>query len=76
MRREVRDNTLSGAMRGEGPAMPLYEYVCRKCSNFFVLLQQPWDADAFCPKCGSSNIIKKLSAFNCGPSSCDTNSGG
>lgn len=46
--------------------MPIYEYVCRKCGEGFVLLQRlgTTEKDTVCPKCGSQEVKKKLSAFS------------
>ena len=48
--------------------MPLYEYICKTCSESFCLLQKVGSSvkDCSCPKCGSKDIVKKVSAFSCG----------
>lgn len=50
--------------------MPVYEYVCKKCSENFALLQ--WtseeEAETACPRCGSKDIKKLISSFSCSPS--------
>jgi putative FmdB family regulatory protein len=47
--------------------MPIYEYVCQDCSEEFSLFKSvnSDDRDLECPKCGSTNIKKKISAFSC-----------
>ncbi len=46
--------------------MPIYEYTCLKCGEEFVLLQKmgATEKDTACPKCGSQEAKKKLSAFS------------
>jgi len=45
--------------------MPIYEYVCKKCSHQFELLRL--SSNGFkgvkCPECGSGKAEKKLSTF-------------
>ena len=41
--------------------MPIYEYVCRGCSNLFEELGSDADSPA-CPHCGSLNVRRLLSA--------------
>lgn len=45
--------------------MPIYEYVCRDCNRDFDLLVLKRDeADSqVCPHCGSSQLMRKISAF-------------
>jgi putative FmdB family regulatory protein len=46
--------------------MPIYEYVCNKCSEKFSLLRGiNAKDDAQCPKCGSADVKKVLSSFCC-----------
>jgi putative FmdB family regulatory protein len=47
--------------------MPIYEYKCQKCNEQFSLLQSlyPEDTSTECPKCGSKEVKKALSAFSC-----------
>lgn len=47
--------------------MPIYEYVCLSCEEEFSVYQSisASEKDLRCPKCGSSDIKKKLSAFSC-----------
>ena len=42
--------------------MPIYEYVCMKCSEEFELLVFS-NKQAECPKCGAKDVTKKLSLF-------------
>ncbi|MCS7215357.1 MAG: zinc ribbon domain-containing protein [Thermodesulfovibrio sp.] len=64
--------------------MPLYEYECKKCGEFFELLVFG-NRTISCPKCGSEQLIKKFSTFStkgvskgnskcssCGASSCSS----
>jgi len=64
--------------------MPIYEYECKKCGESFELLVFG-NKTVSCPKCGSSEIIKKFSTFamkgvqkgnskctSCGASSCSS----
>lgn len=46
--------------------MPIYEYICLKCSNDFSVLQNmsSSEKDTTCSKCGSNNVKKKLSVFS------------
>lgn len=48
--------------------MPIYEYICLKCSKTFSLLQKigATEKDTTCPDCGSNEVKKKVSAF-CSP---------
>lgn len=47
--------------------MPIYEYICRACKAEFMMLQRMGasEKDTVCPKCGSSDVKKKLSSFSC-----------
>ncbi len=46
--------------------MPIYEYVCGKCGEKFSLLRGMNSRDdAQCPKCGSVDVKKVMSAFCC-----------
>jgi len=47
--------------------MPLYEYVCRKCSHPFEELVFG-DAKPHCPACDDENVEKVLSAHTVGRS--------
>jgi len=46
--------------------MPIYEYICKKCNENFSLLQRVGitEKDTACPRCGSSDVKKKISIFN------------
>jgi putative FmdB family regulatory protein len=50
------------------PAMPMYEYRCRKCGKSFELLRRMADADCEveCPECLSDEVDRLLSAFSSG----------
>ncbi|PPD57768.1 FmdB family zinc ribbon protein [Dehalogenimonas etheniformans] len=65
--------------------MPIYEYKCKKCTKRFELLRRFSDtAEVTCPKCGSTEVERKISSFSCGSSgsgsysgsSCGSGSGG
>lgn len=45
--------------------MPIYEYVCKKCSHQFELLRLSSNdfKNVKCPECGSGKAEKKLSTF-------------
>jgi putative FmdB family regulatory protein len=46
--------------------MPIYEYLCNRCSNRFELLVAPGAArgnKATCPKCGSKTAKRLFSTF-------------
>jgi len=47
--------------------MPIYEYECTKCHDLFSVFQRinANEKDTKCPKCGSKNVKKKISAFSC-----------
>ncbi len=47
--------------------MPIYEYLCLKCSNKFSMLQSlvPPAQNTECPKCASKDVKKLLSSFSC-----------
>lgn len=46
--------------------MPIYEYNCNICNEFFALLHRyPDTNNVACPRCGSNNIKKLISRFNC-----------
>jgi putative FmdB family regulatory protein len=56
--------------------MPIYEYTCKKCANKFELLRRFSDtAEVTCPKCGSIEVERKVSAFTCGSSGAGSRSG-
>ena len=59
--------------------MPIYEYICKKCTETFALLQWQSNAEetAKCPKCGSEDLKKLPSSFSCPlPGDEDSSSGG
>ena len=44
--------------------MPIYEFECEKCEEIFETLRPVSDSgSASCPACGSSRVIKLISAF-------------
>ncbi|MFO0752288.1 MAG: zinc ribbon domain-containing protein [Thermodesulfovibrionales bacterium] len=47
--------------------MPIYEYSCKKCNEVFSVFQSmnAGEKDTKCPKCGSSDVVKKISSFSC-----------
>jgi putative FmdB family regulatory protein len=47
--------------------MPIYEYVCTECKEEFSVYRSvnANEKDVRCPKCGSSDVKKKISAFSC-----------
>jgi putative FmdB family regulatory protein len=47
--------------------MPIYEYSCKKCNDLFSLFLSinAGGKDIKCPKCGSSDVQKKISSFSC-----------
>jgi len=47
--------------------MPIYEYSCKTCNRKFELLRRFSDtAEVTCPKCGSVEVVRKISTFSCG----------
>jgi putative FmdB family regulatory protein len=50
--------------------MPIFEYICSKCSKAFTILQlNKKEEKKKCPHCGSKNVSKKISSFSCASSS-------
>lgn len=50
--------------------MPLYEYNCRACrENFEALVRSGRESETRCPRCGSPDLRKLLSAFGIGSGS-------
>lgn len=47
--------------------MPIYEYSCTKCNEIFAVFQSvnAGEKDTTCPKCGSSDVKRKISSFSC-----------
>ena len=45
--------------------MPIYEFVCKKCSNNFeeLVLSSSQINEVTCPVCGSGQVKKKMSTF-------------
>ena len=44
--------------------MPIYEYGCPGCGAFFEAYVKAWGEEGVpCPRCGSSQVEKKLSTF-------------
>jgi putative FmdB family regulatory protein len=57
--------------------MPIYEYTCSKCTKKFELLRRFSDTAAVtCPKCGSTEVERKISSFSCGSSGVGARGGG
>lgn len=53
----------------EEDAMPVYEYVCKKCGTDFEITAH-WDErkkKAVCPKCQSKKVEPRFSSFACEP---------
>jgi len=44
--------------------MPLFEYICFKCEHKFEELVLKSDDQVVCPKCGSQEVAKQISAFS------------
>ncbi len=42
--------------------MPIYEYFCAACGEEFSKLQKMGGEPTLCPKCGSTNVARKISA--------------
>ena len=40
--------------------MPIFRYYCKNCDFTFELLLPRYDAEAFCPKCGTQELEKAL----------------
>lgn len=57
--------------------MPIYEFVCNKCSSDFEELVFKRDEKVPCPSCGSEKVERKMSvfAFSSGDSFRSTGSG-
>jgi len=43
--------------------MPIYEYRCERCETEFEELVFGADEEVVCPKCGTSSVERKMSAF-------------
>ena len=44
--------------------MPIYEFKCSKCEEFFEILQMSSNDDIKCPKCESYEFQRVVSATN------------
>ena len=49
--------------------MPIYEYICGKCGSCFSFLKLKQSDEPVCPKCGSHEVSKIMSACSLGGSS-------
>jgi putative FmdB family regulatory protein len=47
--------------------MPIYEYKCNNCGNFFeqLVLNSREEKEIACSKCGEQKIKKVISSFSC-----------
>ena len=47
--------------------MPIYEYACNRCGNFFekIVLNSDNDEELKCPSCGEKDIHRQVSSFSC-----------
>ncbi len=43
--------------------MPIYEFCCNKCGEEFEELVMGSNPEIKCPKCGSTDVTKKMSSF-------------
>jgi putative FmdB family regulatory protein len=43
--------------------MPIYEFVCSKCSKEFEKLVLGASSEVSCPECGSSKVERQMSVF-------------
>jgi len=50
-------------MNIRGKAMPIFEYLCRKCNNRFETLVRS-GTTVECPSCSSTTLEKQLSVFS------------
>ncbi len=46
--------------------MPIYEYKCRLCGQFFEKLVFNSDEKVSCPKCKADDVDKQVSGFSVG----------
>lgn len=44
--------------------MPIYEFKCTKCEEFFEILMMSGDDEIKCPKCGSQSFERVMSSTN------------
>ena len=58
--------------------MPIYEYRCKGCNESFSLLQKmgAGAAETSCPKCGSTEVEKLISACAVGSGSAGSHASG
>lgn len=56
--------------------MPIYEYVCAGCGEEFTKLQKMGGESTACPKCGSSEVARKISACAIGGATGGASGGG
>ena len=43
--------------------MPMFEFVCGRCSHEFERLVRGASITAICPSCGGKKVVKKFSVF-------------
>jgi putative FmdB family regulatory protein len=58
--------------------MPIYEYTCSRCNEIFARFHWPGrEEEIVCPQCGSDDVRKIISTFNCSnPAESGGSSGG
>jgi putative FmdB family regulatory protein len=58
--------------------MPIYEFKCKSCGNEFekFVLSYSQIDKVECPKCGSKEVVKKVSACAVGGSDSSSSAGG
>jgi putative FmdB family regulatory protein len=56
--------------------MPIYEYFCAACGEEFSKLQKMGGETTCCPKCGSADVARKISACAIGSGAAGGASGG
>ena len=56
--------------------MPIYEYSCAACGEHFSILQKMGGEATVCPKCGSADVGRKISACTIGGGSQGSGTGG
>ncbi len=59
--------------------MPIFRYYCKKCDQELELLLPRFDAEAFCPLCGTAELEKLNTTFaavtHSAPASCAARGG-